>query len=150
MKRIVSLGLTCVLLAAQSGVYAGNKDRSGQAGASQLLNNPWAKSTGVFGSDGAYVSGLEAMKVNIAGLARGKKTEVAAAYTEYLAGTGISVINAGLSQNLGDKGAIGVNINTMNFGELDIVNYDNPEGGIGTFKGQIFNASILRPYSRWG
>ena len=44
---------------------AGNKDRTGQAGATELLINPWAQSTGVFGMNTAYVSGVEAMKNNM-------------------------------------------------------------------------------------
>ncbi len=47
---------------------AGNKDRSGQAGASELLINPWARSAGWGSVNIAGVRGLESMYVNIAGL----------------------------------------------------------------------------------
>src|SRR5690606_15894410 len=118
LPTLCGLALTVSALPA----FAGNKDRSGQAGATQLLINPWAKSTGVFGLDGSHISGLEAMKVNIGGLARGHKTELGAAYSQYLTKTGISIVDAGFAQKLGNIGTLGVNIFSMNFGEIPIVN----------------------------
>ena len=46
-------------------VIAGNEDRAGEAGASQLLINPWTKSVGWGGANTASVTGLEAMSLNI-------------------------------------------------------------------------------------
>ena len=40
---------------------AGNKDRSGQAGASELLINPWARSSGWGGVNVANSFGLESI-----------------------------------------------------------------------------------------
>lgn len=142
MRKILALALTASLLHSGTNAVAGNKDRSGQAGATELLVNPWAKSTGVFGLDMAHITGVEAMKVNIAGLARGGETEIGASYSQYLSTSGISIVNAGLAQRLGDAGVVGVNFFSMNFGEIPIVTYDDPEGGIGTFRGQIFNVSL--------
>ena len=48
---------------------AGNSERSGQAGASELLVNGWTRSTGWASSNTALVRGLEAMSLNVAGLA---------------------------------------------------------------------------------
>ena len=41
-------------------VTAGNKDRSGQAGAAELLINPWARSSGWGGVGTSCGHGLEA------------------------------------------------------------------------------------------
>jgi hypothetical protein len=116
-KRIKS---TAFALFLSVSVFAGNKDRVGQAGASELLLNPWGRSSGVFGLNCANVSGVEAMKLNIAGLAGVKKTEVGFAHTRYLAGTGISMSNLALGRNLGDIGVLGINIMSFGFGEIPI------------------------------
>ena len=67
---------TTLALLLASSAFAGNKDRTGQAGAGELLLNPWARSSGLFGLNAANVSGLEAMKCNIAGLSKTKKTKI--------------------------------------------------------------------------
>jgi hypothetical protein len=121
---------------------AGNKDRIGQAGATELLINPWGQSTGVFGMNGAQVKGLDAMKTNVAGLSFVEKTEVGVAYTRFLSGSGVSVNNIGFAQKLGNIGAIGLNIMTMSFGDIAITDYNNPEGQIGTYKPQFMNFSL--------
>ena len=122
--------------------FAGNKDRSGQAGATQLLVNPWGQSTGVFGMNTSFVKGLDAMKTNIAGLAHVNKTEVGAAYTRYLAGSGVSINNLGFAQRVGSSGMIGANIMSMSFGEITITDYNNPEGGVGTYNPQFYNVMV--------
>ena len=63
MKNIVTKSVFSVLsLSIALNATAGNKDRSGQAGATELLINPWAQSTGLFGLDVANVKGIAAMK----------------------------------------------------------------------------------------
>lgn len=131
----------CVLGLSVDG-WAGNKDRTGQAGASELLINPWGMSTGVFGMNIAQVKGIDAMKTNIAGLSGVEKTELGLAYTNYLSGTGVSVSNLGFAQRLGDFGTVGANIMAMSFGEINITDYDNPEGQAGTFTPQFFNVEV--------
>jgi hypothetical protein len=122
--------------------FAGNKDRTGQAGATELLINPWGQSTGLFGLNGSYVRGIEAMKVNIAGLSYVKNTEVGLAHSLYLRGSDVSVNNIGLAQNVGDFGVIGLNIMSMSFGEITITEADNPEGNEGTYKPQFLTFQL--------
>lgn len=131
-----------LLLLITSTAFAGNRDRSGQAGAGELLLNPWARSSGLFGLNGSYVSGIEAMKCNIAGLANTPKTEVGLAHTRYLAGTGMSISNIGIAQNLGDIGVLGVNIMSFGFGDIPITTETSPEGGIGNYKPSFINFSV--------
>lgn len=138
LHTAVITGLVCFSVAA----FAGNKDRSGQAGATQLLINPWAKSTGVFGMNTSHVTGLDAMKTNIAGLGRVNKTEVGFAHQQYLAGSGVSINNIGLAQRVGNIGVIGANVMSVGFGEVVITDYDNPEGGIGTYSPQFYNVMV--------
>ena len=143
MKNYTSkalLAITGLCLAFPS--FAGNKDRSGQAGASQLLINPWAASTGVFGLNTAHVQGLEAMKNNIAGLAYAEGTTFGFSYGAYLRGTQVAVQNLGFAQKLGELGVLGVNLQSLNFGEVDVTTWNNPDAGVGSYKPSFFNIQI--------
>jgi hypothetical protein len=89
MRRVLR---TC-FIALLAGVIAlpsmaGNSDRAGQAGATELLINPWARSSGFAGANTASVRGLEAQYLNVAGLAFTRKTEVLFANTQWLVGSG--------------------------------------------------------------
>lgn len=143
MKNL-STGLAVAVLALGFSVqsFAGNKDRIGQSGATELLINPWGRSTGVFGLNTSYVKGLDALKTNIAGLAFVEKTEVGFSHTAYLRGTNVNVNNLGFAQKLGNAGVLGVNIMSMSFGEIAITDYNNPEGQIGTYTPQFFNLTL--------
>jgi hypothetical protein len=122
--------------------FAGNKDRSGQAGATELLVNPWGQSTGLFGQNTACVKGIEAMKCNIAGLAFVDKTEFGLSYTDYIKGSGVTVTNFAFAQKVGEAGVIGFNLMSMGFGDVDVTDYNHPEGGVGTFKPEFYNLSL--------
>ncbi len=122
--------------------YAGNKDRSGQAGAAELMINPWGQSTGVFGLNTANVKGIDAIKTNIAGLALSNKTEIAASHTMLLRSAKVAVNNLGFAQKLGNSGVLGVNIMAMTFGEIPITEYNNPETTLGTYTPQFFNFTL--------
>lgn len=123
-------------------LFAGNPDRSGQAGATELLINPWARSSGWAGSDVAGAHGLEAMFTNIAGTAFTKNTELLFSNTQWLKGSGITINSFGLTQHVGETGALGLAIMSMNFGEIPITTVNQPEGGIGTYSPQFLNISI--------
>jgi hypothetical protein len=132
-----------------SDLKAGNPGRSGQAGASELLIDPWAGSTGFADANSACVSGIEAQFLNVAGTATLNRTEVILASDDYLAGSGIHISTAGLSQPVGTSGAFGISIMSMNMGNINITSFDYPDGGIGYFTPQIINigASYARNFS---
>lgn len=142
MKKIISITLAVACTVSVLQLNAGNKDRSGQAAASELLVNPWAATGGVFGLNGSYVSGLEAMKLNVAGLAKAKGFEFGAVYNSYIENAGIGIVNAGFANRLGKKNVFGVNVMSINYGNIPITTVNQPEGGDGTFKPSFFNASI--------
>ncbi len=122
--------------------FAGNEARSGQAGATELLINPWARSSGWGGANSASVHGLESMFLNVAGIAFTQKTELLFANTNYLQGSGIRINAFGFSQKVGESGAIGIGIMSMNFGEIPITTTSQPEGGIGTYSPSFMNFGI--------
>lgn len=131
-----------VLLAHATFVFAGNKDRSGQAGANELLINPWARSSGFANANAATVKGLESNYQNIAGLAFTKKTEILFANTSLYTGTGIKYSAFGFSQKMGKTGVMGVSVNSLNYGQIQKTTVENPEGGIGNFSVQQTNIAI--------
>lgn len=142
-KHITKASLLVCALGCALQVNAGNKDRTGQAGATELLINPWGQSTGVFGMNSSYVRGIEAMKNNIAGLAYVKNTEVGLAHSIYLRGSDVTVNNLGLAQKVGNLGVIGFNIMSMGFGEIQITTTDDPEGlASGTYKPQFLTFQL--------
>jgi len=140
MNKHTSLLLATFLTVGQA--FAGNPDRAGSAGASQLLINPWAASNGLAGSNMASVKGLESTFNNVAGLAFVQRNELAFANSMYLSGTGISLNSVGFATKVGDSGVLGLSVTSMNFGDIAITTEDLPEGGIGTFSPAFSNIGV--------
>jgi hypothetical protein len=139
-KYLIVLLLSVALLPAN--LYAGNKDRAGQAGASELLINPFARSSGWGGANTATVQGLEGMYLNVAGIAFTNQTELVFCRTEWLQGSGVSINTFGLTQKVGEAGVIGICVMAMDVGEIEITTVDLPEGGSGYYKPSIMNFGI--------
>ena len=143
MKNIrILITLVVAGLTATTAVFAGNEDRAGEAGASQLLINPWVRSVGFGGANTASAIGLEAMSLNIAGMAFTKKTEVMFSNKTWLKGSNTFVNSFGLTQRISETGVLGVSIMSMSFGEIDITTVDLPEGGVGTFSPSYLNFDL--------
>ncbi len=122
--------------------FAGNKDRSGQAGATELLINPWARSSGWASANMSRVRGLEAIWGNVAGTAFTKKTQLIFSSTQWLKGTGTNIMSFGISQHVGDAGALSLSFMSMSFGEIDIKTVDNPDASQGTYSPSLMNFSL--------
>lgn len=143
-KNRLSKGVLATLMLAcmQMGVLAGNEERAGEAGTSELLINPWARSAGFAGANSAIVTGLEAVHLNVAGLAFTKRTELIFSNTSWLRGSGVQINAAGLSQKVGAAGVIGLAVMSMDFGEIEVTTADQPEGGLGTYQLQHLNVGL--------
>jgi hypothetical protein len=145
MKKFLSkknASVFCVALVFAVNMFAGNADRAGQAGASELLINPWARNSGEAGANSANVKGLEATFLNVAGIAFTRKTELIFSHTNWLSGTGINVNAFGFTQRVGETGALGFSVMSMNFGNIPITTVDQPEGNIGTFSPSFVNLGL--------
>jgi len=143
IKPIVYSFLAASLfVSGQNQAVAGNEDRAGQAGATELLINPWARSSGWGGVNIANVKGLEAQFNNVAGLAFTKKTDIGFTYTDWLSGADVKINAFGLAQRVGETGVMALSVMSMNFGDIQITTVDNPEGGIGNFKPQYINLGL--------
>src|SRR5688572_17871626 len=90
-------------------VQAGNPDRTGQAGASELLINPWARAMGWNGVNIAGARGIEAMSINVGGLVFVEKTSISFSQVNYLGGSGTDINTLGFAQKVGE-GAIGFTV----------------------------------------
>ena len=87
MNRIIKISSIlslAALLAMPFSADAGNKDRAGSAGASQLLINPWARSGGLANSNMASIRGVESIYLNVAGLAFTNSTDIVFTNSNYL------------------------------------------------------------------
>lgn len=138
--RIFKIGITVIALACSSMSFAGNEDRAGEAGASELLINPWGRSSGWGGANTSGAQGVESFNLNIAGLAYTKGSELVFTNTNWLSGTDISINALGFATRLGENGGVlGISAMSMTFGDIDITTADNPDGGLGTFSPNYFN-----------
>ena len=148
---ISAILVVAFLVTSFSPTFAGNPQRAGQAGASELLINPWARSSGWGGSNVAGVRGLEGIYSNVAGLAFTEKTELIFTQTSWLQ-YGSNMFNStdavsnissfGFSQKLGESGVLGFAVMSMDFGDIEITTVDLPDGGIGTYSPRFMNISL--------
>jgi len=149
INKVLKCAAIAGVVMSYSSIYAGNEDRVGSAGASQLLVNPWARSVGYGDAGVASTTGLEATFTNIAGLAFTDKTQIKFNRTNWLGTAGIGLNAAGLAQRISDNTVIAVSIQSMNFGDIMRTTVDLPEGGIGSFSPRynVFNVGFARSFS---
>ncbi|HRH70985.1 MAG: PorV/PorQ family protein [Flavobacteriales bacterium] len=138
-KAMVAAAL---LALAGTPAFAGNPDRAGSAGATQLLINPWTRSAGWGLANSASLRGVEAMYGNVAGLSMVNKTEILFSNTRWLSGSGTTINSIGFGQKLGASGVLGISATTMGFGELEVRTENDPAGGLGTFSPTMANIGI--------
>ena len=122
-------------------LFAGNPDRTGEAGASELLINPWAQSSGWHGLNIASVQGLEATSLNVAGLTFLNQTQVEFNRTEWLVGSDIHLNTFGIAQKVGE-GALALTLTSFNMGEIEVTTNDQPDGTGAFYKPRFSNFSL--------
>ncbi len=142
VKYISTLLLCLIMVVAVQDATAGNPDRQGEAGAYELLMNPWARSTGLHGMMASRVSGVEAMRINVAGLGRIDGTQVLFSHSVYLQGTGVNMNAFGLGQPIGKNGTLGISLMSLDFGDIPITTTDQPEGTAGSYSPSFFNLGL--------
>lgn len=129
---ILSIGLS----------FAGNPDRMGQAGAFELMINPYARSAGFHSVNTSRVQGLEAMRLNVAGLAQIKTTEIVFAQSDYLVGSGTNISVVGFGQSIGESGSFGIEAMSMNWGNIPLTTEEVPSGELGSFSPRFLNVAV--------
>ena len=143
MNKFIYILFTVVMsLTMCHSAFAGNPDRQGEAGAYELLMNPWARSAGLHSMGTSFVNGVEAMRLNVAGLSRVKGTEVMVSHARYLEGTDIKMNAFGLAQKVGKNGTFGLSLMSMDFGDIPVTTENSPQGTGGTFSPNFFNLGL--------
>ena len=145
-KILVLVSLIAVL--SVEAAIAGNDDRRGTAGASELLINPWASSAGWGGVNTSCAQGVEASFTNVAGLAFLGNTQAIYSNTQWFSGYGASINAFGFGQRLSDADVIGVAIMGVGFGDIPITTVESPEQGTnGTYSPSLFNINVMYAHS---
>ncbi len=143
MKKYIQITFASILsLGLIAPAFGGNPQRAGSAGATELLLNPWARSSGWGGANSSSITGVEAQFLNIAGTAFTDGTELVFSYTNWFAEADIGINAFGFSQKVGEDGAISLAIMSMSFGDIEITTAQQPDGGIGKYSPQFLNIGI--------
>lgn len=123
--------------------YAGNEDRAGSSGSTELNVNPWARNAGWGMAGMSSMNGLESMYSNMAGLAYTQGTELVFSRSNWLGqASGIGLNAFGFAQKLGETGALGLSMTSFNYGNIDITTTELPEGGLGTYSPKTMNIAL--------
>lgn len=146
MKKYTTLALLLVFAFALK-VEAGNPDRTGQAGAYELLLNPWARSSGWHTIGTANIRGVESLRLNPAGLSFTRKTELVFARTNYLQGTDVYFNSVGISQRMHKNGVLGISLMSIDFGDIAITTTDQPEGIGADYSPAFYNLGVSYGHS---
>lgn len=155
MKRIFKIFAVVVIMTTLSvqSAMAGNDERRGTAGCSELLINPWTRSTGWGGVNISSVRGLDAMFNNVAGLAFVNNIEVSYANTMLYGGknglsSGATINTFGLGVRIFESGVLGVYVMSLGFGDIPVTTYDSPDPGVnGTFSPSYMNINVAYAHS---
>ena len=131
MKKII---LILILIA--TSIYAGDVARKGTTGAEQVLIPVGARGIATGGAFLANITGLESIFYNPAGLDVYPQTEAMFSYVNYLADINISYFAIGTS--LGDIGSIGLDLKTLDFGDIPVTTETFPDG-----TGDTYSPSFL-------
>ena len=134
------LAVFLIGFASTNTLYAGNPDRVGSAGASQLLINPWARSSGWGAANSASVRGLEALYSNVAGIAFTNKTEIIFSRSSWIAD--IPINSFGFTQKVSETGVLALAISSISIADIDRTTTQLPDGGLGTYTINATNINL--------
>jgi hypothetical protein len=125
--------------------FAGNINRTGTAGAQELLIPVGARGIALGGSNVAFVSGVDAIYWNPAGLARTDfSTEAQFSHMSYIGDIGIEYGAVGVTAE--GIGTFGISLKSIDFGNIPVTTEDNPDGTGQTYSPTYVTTGIT--YSR--
>lgn len=143
--RYIVLSFVVLMGLSAPQAFAGNKDRSGQAGASELLINPWAASSGWGNAGMSFVHGVEAIYGNVAGISSCNTLDLNFSHTSWLVGVGndTRISSFGLLARVGESSVLGLSFMSFSIGEIPITTTQSPDPGhLGTFKPNLMNINL--------
>ncbi len=147
MKKYIQLLIVGIFVCSQMVLIAGNPDRQGESGAAELLFNPWARSAGFHSMNTSFASGVEAMRINVAGIGRIEGRELQLGNARLYEGTGIQLNSLGYAQKRGERGAFAISLASVNFGDIDVTTSSQPEGTGATYTPSFFNMGLGYSYT---
>lgn len=142
MKIIRRSLIAASLLSLSVLANAGNDQKRGAAGATELLMNPWSKSSGYAGANVAGIRGFESMRFNVAGISDTAGLSLGYTFTNFYAGAGVSSNALGYTQSVGTRGTFGLSLMSMQLGEFIETTAEQPDGTGVTFSPTFFNLGI--------
>ncbi len=142
--RYIVLSFVVLMGLSAPQAFAGNKDRSGQAGAAELLINPWAASSGWGNAGMSFVHGVDAIFGNVAGISSCNTLDINFTHTSWLVGIGndTRISSFGFLARVGESSVLGLSFMSFSIGEIPITTTQNPDGGLGTFKPNLMNINL--------
>ncbi len=135
IKQSIAFGLLMGLVLLSS-ANAGDNNRTGTAGAQELLIPVGARDLALGGSSVAATNGVEAIYWNPAGLAMTTGVEAMFSHLNYFADIGVTYGAVGI--NTGSFGNIGLSAKSISFGDIPVTTVDLPEG-----TGQTYSPTYL-------
>ncbi len=141
-KVLYTFLVMAFLCTATTGVFAGNPDRQGEAGAYELLMVPYARMAGLHAITTSNISGVEAIRLNPAGISGVQNMEVSLSSGIYLQGTGINMSAAGFVKKMGNNSAFGFSLMSLSFGDIQVRTTDQPEGTGYDYSPGFFNLGL--------
>ena len=135
MKKFNLITALVLLIVSVGSVYGGSVDRSGTAGAIELLIPVGARGSAMAGAVVANSYGVDALYWNPAGLAWLEGTEAMGSYLPYIAD--INVTYAAIGKNIEDFGAVALSVKVVSIGEILETTTVNPDG-----TGSIYNPTL--------
>ena len=142
--RYIVLSFVVLMGLSAPQAFAGNKDRSGQAGAAELLINPWAASSGWGNAGMSFVHGVDAIFGNVAGISSCNTLDINFTHTSWLVGIGndTRISSCGFLARVGESSVLGLSFMSFSIGAIPITTTQNPDGGLGTFKPNLMNINL--------
>jgi len=132
MNKTIKLLTIFGLLFGVTNLFASGGNRIGTAGAQELLIPVGAASIALNGANMAYVTGVDAIYYNPAGLSGStRETEASFSSMSYIAD--INFIFAGLGVNIEGVGSIGLSLRSLDVGDIPETTEEQPGGTGSTF-----------------
>ncbi len=137
---LVLLGLVCAPAFVPT-AQAGNTNRTGTAGAQELLIPVGARGIALGGSNIAFSTGADAIFWNPAGVARSSfGTEAYFSHMSYFAGIGVDY--GALGVTFGSIGTFAASFKSIAFGNIAVTTEENPDGTGATYSPTFIVAGL--------
>lgn len=126
MRRMfISLALLAAVLLGATAAFAGDQERSGSTGATELRIPVGARANSIAGAVVADVDGVDALFWNPAGLAHLEAPQAAYSYTDYFADMKLNWL--GFASPMAG-GQFGASLKVLSIGDLIVTTEDAPNG----------------------